>query len=56
MAAQTINDVILQLEKLIEDSIEGNSRLGFFAALYHKVTTQVREGIQKGEFEDGLRM
>lgn len=56
MAGSTINEVILQLEQLIEKSINANDRIGYFAALYHKVTMQVREGIQNNEFEDGVRM
>ena len=32
------------------------SRLGFFAALYQRVTAAIREGIRAGLFEDGPRM
>src|SRR6202008_4811607 len=31
-------------------------RAGYFAALYYKVTSRVRDGIHNGEFEDGARM
>jgi hypothetical protein len=56
MAATTIDEVINQLEKIIKESIDTRSRIGFFAALYHKVTVRVKEGILKNEFEDGARM
>src|SRR5262245_43007201 len=56
MAATTIDEVITQLEQLINESIENGTRIGYFAALYHKVTVRVREGIRKNEFEDNARM
>lgn len=56
MPAKNINEVISQLEAIIADAIKNNSRLGYFAALYHKVTCKVKEGIDGGEFEDGQRM
>jgi len=54
--AQTINQIIEQLEAIIADAIKTDSRAGYFAALYHKVTCKVREGIQNGEFENPARM
>jgi hypothetical protein len=56
MEAQTIDEVISQLETIIQNAIKSNSRAGYFAALYHKVTSRVKEGIQAGEFENGTRM
>lgn len=56
MQANTIDEVLSILEAIIEESITTNNRAGYFAALYHKVTWQVKEGIAKGEFEDGDRM
>lgn len=54
--AQTIDEVIHQLEQLIEGCIATKDRIGYFAALYHKVTVRVKEGIVNKEFEDGARM
>jgi hypothetical protein len=54
--AQTIDEVIQQLEALIEECMEQKDRIGYFAALYHKVTVRVKEGIANGEFENGPRM
>jgi len=33
-----------------------DERTGYFAALYYKVTSRVKDGIAKNEFEDGPRM
>jgi len=56
MQAQTIDEVISQMEAIISHSIKSNSRAGYFAALYYKVTCRVKQGIQSGEFENGQRM
>jgi hypothetical protein len=56
MPAQNIDEVIAQLETIIANSIASNSRAGYFAALYHKVTCRVKQGIQTKEFENGPRM
>lgn len=56
MSATTINEVIDALQTIITDSIATNNRVGYFAALYYKVTAAVRDGIAKGQFENGPRM
>jgi hypothetical protein len=56
MAATTIDEVLLQLEKVITDSLAGNRRVGYFAALYYKVTASVKEGIAKGQFDNSPLM
>jgi len=56
MQAQTIDEVIDQLNVIIKHSITNGSRAGYFAALYYKVTSRVKEGIRAGEFQDGARM
>ncbi len=52
----TIDDVILILEEIILESIENNDPLGYFAALYQRVTREVKKGIEEDYFEDGPRM
>ena len=52
----TIHQVVAELEGIIDDCAHTNNRLGYFAALYYKVTCRVRDGIKAGEFEDGARM
>ena len=54
--AKTIDEVINQLTAIVEWSKENNSRMGYFAALYRKVTIQVKNGIAEGTFDDGPRM
>ncbi len=54
--ARTVDDVISRLETIIEDCIAARDRLGYFAALYNRVTLAVRDGIQQGQFDDGPRM
>jgi len=56
MSAQTITQVITELNAIIVSSQNNNDPLGYFAALYQKVTTKVKEGIDEGTFEDGPRM
>jgi len=56
MTAQTIDEVLFQLEHIIDESISTNNRIGFFAALYYKVTAAVKDGIAKGRFENGELM
>lgn len=53
---ETIDDVLRDLDRIIDWSLEEPSRLGYFAALYRKVTQKVKEGIEAGEFDDGPRM
>jgi hypothetical protein len=52
----TIDEVILQLEKIIAYCEANNSCAGYFAVLYHKVTCRVKECIANKNFEDGIRM
>ncbi len=54
--ADTIDQVIDQLTDAIDWSRTTRSRLGYFAALYRKVTIKVKEGIAKNFFDDGERM
>jgi hypothetical protein len=56
MSARTIDEVIERLGVIIEQSIATQDRRGYFAALYNRVTCRVRDGIARGEFEDGARM
>jgi hypothetical protein len=56
MQATTTEEVVSRLEAIIEESIEKRSRMGYFAALYNRVTQHVRQGIAAGNFADGPRM
>ena len=53
MAAETIDDVIRALDRIIDWAWNEKDRLGYFAALYRRVTQAVKAGIQAGEFQNG---
>jgi hypothetical protein len=56
LPAHHIDEVLENLDRIIKHSIENESRLGYFPALYRKVMLQVARGISQGQFEDGSRM
>ena len=51
-----IDQVIEQLDVIILDSIHKKSRMGYFAALYKRVTLAVKDKIEEGYFDDNPRM
>lgn len=55
-AIQTIDAVIEALNEIIQEAKVGEDPMGYFPALYQKVTIEVKKGIEKGFFEDGPRM
>jgi hypothetical protein len=52
MPAKTIDEVIQELDDIIAWAQGNRSRLGYFAAMYRKVTLKVKEGIADGVFEN----
>lgn len=56
MLPTTIDGVLDQLQIIIDQSIATSSRLGYFAALYKRMTMAVRDGIAAGRFQDAARM
>jgi hypothetical protein len=56
MPVQTIDDVISALDEIVQQSYDEASRLGYFAALYRRVTCAVRDGIAQGSFDNGPLM
>ena len=54
--AQNIDEVIARITDIIDISRQEPGRLGYFAALYRKVTISVKQGILNGSFEDGARI
>ena len=56
MKAQSIDQVIHDLDEIIQETKDNKSRLGYFPALYRKVTVEVKKGIEKKLFDDGERM
>ncbi|QIA07624.1 DUF5995 family protein [Draconibacterium halophilum] len=53
---ENIDDVILTLNLIIEESLKTGDTLGYFAVLYQKVTVKVKEEIKNNYFDDGPRM
>src|SRR5882762_9527804 len=56
MTPQTIDEILIELDKIILRARNDRDRLGFFPTLYRNVTIKVKEGIAAGAFEDGARM
>jgi hypothetical protein len=57
MPPQTIDEIIARLNAIIDDALRGESRIGYFAALYERVTTNVRRALVAGDvFQDNPRM
>jgi hypothetical protein len=52
----TIDGVIDRLQQIIDESITSGSRLGYFAALYKRMTMAVHDGVTAGRFQDAARM
>lgn len=54
--AQTIDEVILQLDAVIKHSLSRNSADALFAFVYQHTTIAIKNGIINCEFEDNQRM
>ncbi len=54
--SQTIDEVLQRLDEIISECITGNNRMGYFSALYRKVTQSVKDHIEQGYFENNERM
>ena len=54
--AKSIDEVVVDLTEIVERAREDKSRVGYFAAMYRKVTVAIKEAIDAGEFEDAERM
>ncbi len=52
----TIDGVVRVLDEIIDDCLIKKSRLGYFAALYRRVTVGVRRRVDNGLYVDGSRM
>jgi len=51
-----IDDVVDRLDGVVAWARANQSRVGYFAALYRRVTVEIRRGIREGRFDDGPRM
>jgi hypothetical protein len=53
VAAETIDDVIGALDAIVDRAWNERSRIGYFAALYQRVTRSVQDGVAAGRFQNG---
>ncbi|HKF20529.1 MAG TPA: DUF5995 family protein [Candidatus Angelobacter sp.] len=56
MPPETIDDIIRALDGIVDWAWGQKSRIGYFAALYRRVTRAVKDGIAQGRFQNGPRM
>jgi len=56
MTVTTIDDVLTAMDVIIQQALDGNNRIGYFAALYRRVTRAVKSGIASNQFADGPLM
>jgi len=54
--ATTLDDVVETIGTVVDWSIGASNRLGYFAALYKRITIAVRTAVAQDAFEDGPRM
>jgi hypothetical protein len=52
----TIDEVIAHLDNVVSACEASGSRMGYFPAMYNRVTRQVKQRIKEGSFEDNERM
>ena len=55
-AATTLDEVVDAIQSVIDWSIGAASRLGYFAALYKRITLAVGVAVAERHFEDGARL
>jgi hypothetical protein len=56
MLIQKISDVVSWLDEIVLACENTQNRMGYFAALYKRMTVSVATGITNGSFQDGARM
>ncbi|MDP2316612.1 MAG: DUF5995 family protein [Pseudomonadota bacterium] len=56
MRPTTIDGVLTELDRRIAHARSTSSSLGYFPALYRRVTARIQQGVRDGEFEDDERM
>lgn len=54
--ANTIDEVLDQLDAIIAESKKNNDPLGYFAYIYRRTTAQIKQAIIDKKFEDNARM
>jgi len=54
--AKTIDEVLLELDRIIESTVAENNFLGIFAFVYRRTTAQIKQAILENQFEDNTHM
>jgi hypothetical protein len=54
--AKTIDEVLEELDRIIDSTVNENNFLGIFAYVYRRTTAQIQQAIRGKEFEDNDRM
>ena len=54
--ANTIDEVLSELDRIIEQTVTENNFLGIFAYVYRRTTAQIKVAIEEKQFEDNQRM
>jgi len=54
--AKTINEVLTELDRIIDETVATDNSLGIFAYVYRRTTAQVKQAILDKQFEDNIRM
>ena len=52
----TIDEVLIRLDQIIDETIQANNYLGIFAYVYRRTTAQIKQAISENRFEDNERM
>lgn len=53
---KTIDEVLEELDRIIDDAVNQNNFLGLFAYVYRRTTAEIKAEIEAGGFEDAERM
>jgi hypothetical protein len=52
----TLDDALRGIDQVVDWAIKTDSHIGYFAALYKRITLAIREAVNNGEFNDGARI
>lgn len=53
---KTIDQVLIELDQIIDETIENNNCLGIFAYVYRRTTAEILKAIKEKKFDDNIRM
>ena len=53
---RTLDDALRGIDQVVDWAIEAESHIGYFAALYKRITLAIQDAVSEGVFEDGDRI